>query len=72
MRCVKCGGKSTVKDVVCNNDTKETYRRHVCRECDYSFYTVQFEVEPSARFEHIFKKLRSERVLSYYNKKNKE
>lgn len=73
MKCPKCDGKARVMDTVPNLKEHETYRKRLCLECGHTFYSVEFETEPTARFEGIFGKLRSERNMEYIRKnKNKK
>ena len=44
MKCLKCGGKTGVADLV-HTENNETYRRKECRVCKHEFYTIEFEIE---------------------------
>lgn len=68
MKCPKCDGKARVIDTIPNEQDHETYRRRVCLECGHKFYSVEFETEPTARFEAIFSRLRSQRTMAYLKK----
>lgn len=69
MKCPKCDGKTKVTDTVPNEAEHEIYRRRLCLECGHKFYSVEFETEPTARFEAVFSKLRSERTMAYLKNK---
>lgn len=68
MNCPKCDGKTRVTDTVRNMPEHETYRKRLCLECGHKFYSVEFETEPTTRFEAVFSKLRSERTMAYLKK----
>lgn len=51
MKCPKCKGKLKVADSVHNTQENETYRRKVCLDCGFMFYTVEFPIEQTKRFE---------------------
>lgn len=49
MICPDCGGKIRVVDTL-HSPNNETYRRRKCTECDYAFYTIEYEVEETEMF----------------------
>ena len=46
MRCPKCNGKLSVKDIVHNKNDNEVYRKRICKECGETIFTTEFEVDP--------------------------
>lgn len=51
MLCPKCNNKTGVTDISHSEKTHEDYRRRVCKECGYTFYTVECEVEYDSKFD---------------------
>ena len=45
MTCPECGGKTKVVDIVHNPDAYEDYRKRVCKDCDYTFYTIEYDID---------------------------
>lgn len=56
MKCVVCGGKTYVKDVVRDHEHSEIYRKRRCIECDEVFYTVEMSIEYNDDVEEIWRK----------------
>lgn len=56
MECPKCKSNTGVTRIVYNPYQRETYRYRYCKRCNYSFYTVEFEVEVNERFQADWKK----------------
>lgn len=50
MVCPKCNGKVTVIDTVQDTDNNEIYRKRKCCNCEYIFYTTEFEVRKTPQF----------------------
>ena len=51
MICEKCGSKEVkTVDTRHNDESYETYRQKVCKNCGRTFYTMEFEVEDDADF----------------------
>ena len=50
MKCPKCnkGGVRTIKTV--DVSWNEVYRHKKCLSCGHTFFTAEFEVEPTKRF----------------------
>lgn len=66
MKCPKCNGKAKVTNTVHDYENRETHRSRICLSCGHKFYSSEFETVPTARFELLFKRLHSERVLKNY------
>lgn len=46
MKCEKCGGENVyVKDNVFVPPENTIYRKRICKDCGYEFFTVEFAVE---------------------------
>lgn len=56
MECPKCKGKTAVFRTVYNPWQQETYRHRYCKDCDYMFYTVEYEIEETEKFKADWKK----------------
>ena len=50
MVCPKCKGKTLVIDTVKDIDYNEIYRKRRCQNCDYTFFTTEFEVRKTPQF----------------------
>lgn len=50
MICPKCNAKTKIVDNSFNEEQNEMYRKHICKECKYIFFTAEFIVEPSKQF----------------------
>ena len=58
MHCPKCKGDTAVTNTLHNDDLNEVYRRRKCKDCGYSFYTVEEEKEVKGAFRIILSKAR--------------
>lgn len=56
MKCPKCNGTVQSVDIAHNNKDNEIYRKRLCTECQFEFYTVEFEVEDNAQFRKAWNK----------------
>ena len=54
MICPKCKSKAKTVAGAINKEHDEVYRKRVCTECGYKFYTVEFPVEPNIQFKDEF------------------
>ena len=50
MICPKCNSKTKIVDNSFNEEQNKMYRKHICKECKYIFFTAEFIVEPSKQF----------------------
>ena len=74
MKCPYCKGKVKVTDIVYNPLENETYRQRKCLDCDYKFYTVEYEVIQNDRFKDewtIFTKLQATESKGRKNERRK-
>jgi len=65
MVCSKCGGETRTRGTRDDIQNFEVLRKRVCKDCGYTFGTVEFEVELTERFEKTYRELESRRVMSY-------
>lgn len=54
MKCRKCNGKLSVKDVVHNSIDNEVYRKRICDECGETIFTTEFEVDPDIDYMELW------------------
>lgn len=54
MKCRKCNGKLSVKDVVHNAIDNEVYRKRICDECGETIFTTEFEVDPDMDYMELW------------------
>lgn len=62
MNCPICGGKTTVRG--CKADCESIHRERKCLECNHIFYTEEYEVETSERYDEL--------VLEYNRNRRKK
>lgn len=70
MVCPKCGGKTTVFNNCFNPETNEEYRRRRCKTCNYTFFTMEFEVEYTRQFDKDW--VKHHRCTAYNEKRRNE
>ncbi len=59
MLCPKCNSHNVnVVDVVKIEQLNEIYRKRKCHDCNYMFYTIEFEVEYDEQLRHDWNKNR--------------
>lgn len=57
MICPKCGKRLYVKDVRHDTELGETYRLYACKNCSFTTFTSEFEVDADDRFIADWRKL---------------
>lgn len=74
MKCPKCGNGVRVVDTF-PTENNEVYRRRRCYECDYAFYTIEYEVECTEALEKELyntpRRSRHRQTASIYEEKRK-
>lgn len=57
LTCPKCSDGIRLSKVRLNLEEGERYRRYICKNknCDYHYFTVEFQVEDNAAFREKFR-----------------
>ena len=66
--CPKCGGKTTLVDMV-QTPEREVIRRRRCLTCDHRFHTIEYEIEWDDRLKHLWGINHRKYLESYGNAK---
>lgn len=68
MTCPECGGKTFVNQMY--KDVDSVRRKRLCKECGYSFYTLELDEDLVKPKEKPKKSIMYDATMAYWNSRN--